>query len=81
VLDRRLAGSVSGRECRVLVVTPDYPPARGGIQLLIGRVVEHAERIRSRVVTLESPGSQVYDRERGDDVVRAPLHSVRRLSG
>lgn len=39
-------------EPRVLLVTPDYPPARGGIQYLLHGIVRHATRVRFRVVTL-----------------------------
>jgi len=37
---------------KVLLVTPDYPPARGGIQYLLHGLVRHATRVRFRVVTL-----------------------------
>jgi phosphatidylinositol alpha-1,6-mannosyltransferase len=37
---------------RVLAVTPDFPPAPGGIQVLCHRLVHHAELLRTRVVTL-----------------------------
>lgn len=36
---------------RVLLLTPDYPPARGGIQHLLAGIVRHATRARFRVVT------------------------------
>jgi len=36
---------------RVLLTTPDYPPARGGIQYLLHGIVRHATRVRFRVVT------------------------------
>jgi phosphatidylinositol alpha-1,6-mannosyltransferase len=42
-------------ELRVLVLTPDYPPARGGIQLLMDRLVRHWESVDARVVTLAGP--------------------------
>lgn len=41
-----------GGELRVLVLTPDYPPARGGIQLLMDRLVRHWEDVEAQVVTL-----------------------------
>jgi phosphatidylinositol alpha-1,6-mannosyltransferase len=44
---------------RVLLVTPDYPPARGGIQYLLAGIVRHATRVRFRVVTLSDHGSTV----------------------
>lgn len=40
---------------RVLLLTPDYPPARGGIQELLHGIVRHATRVRLRVLTL-APG-------------------------
>lgn len=40
---------------RVLVLTPDYPPAKGGIQLLLDRTVRNFERFDVHVVTLASP--------------------------
>lgn len=36
----------------VLLLTPDYPPARGGIQYLLHGIVRHATRVRFRVLTL-----------------------------
>lgn len=37
---------------RVLLVTPDYPPDRGGIQYLLHGLVRHATRVRFRVVAV-----------------------------
>ncbi len=55
---------------RVLLVTPDYPPARGGIQYLLHGIVRHASRVRFRVVTLGGrPGSI---EEEGVHVRRVP---------
>ena len=42
---------------RVLVLTPDFPPAHGGIQLVMDRLVRNWERIRPRVVTLAAAGA------------------------
>ena len=36
---------------RVLVLTPDYPPSSGGIQLLLSRIVENLRHSDARVVT------------------------------
>lgn len=41
---------------RVLLLTPDYPPTRGGIQYLLHGVVRHATRVRFRVVTFANGG-------------------------
>lgn len=57
-------------EPRVLVLTPDYPPAAGGIQLLVGRIVEHMSRLRPRVLTIDGPGASAYDDARDLDVLR-----------
>jgi phosphatidylinositol alpha-1,6-mannosyltransferase len=38
---------------RVLLVTPDFPPSRGGIQLVAGRLARHLDA-ETRVVTLGS---------------------------
>ena len=46
-------------EPRVLLVTPDYPPARGGIQYLLHGVVRHSTRVRFRVVTLGGGAGRV----------------------
>lgn len=55
---------------RVLVCTPDFPPARGGIQRLMGELAAHASRWDCRVVTLAHPAA-----------VAAPLEQVTRRVG
>lgn len=62
---------MTARPLRVLTVTPDYPPLMGGIQLLVNRVLQHAERIESRVVTITPGGMNGTDSAVGD-VRRAP---------
>ena len=58
---------------RALVLTPDFPPAPGGIQHLVHRTVSHAPGLTSRVVTLDTPGAEQFDREGELDVKRVPL--------
>jgi phosphatidylinositol alpha-1,6-mannosyltransferase len=60
-------------EPRVLVLTPDFPPAPGGIQLLVHRIVRHADRLRVRVVTVDGPGARRFDATSGLDVRRVGL--------
>jgi phosphatidylinositol alpha-1,6-mannosyltransferase len=62
-------------EVRVLVLTPDFPPARGGIQVLVHRLACHARLTDMRVVTLDGPGGRLFDRGESLDVRR-----VRRAS-
>lgn len=57
-------------EARILVVTPDFPPARGGIQVLVHRLVQNWRRSTVRVVTLDHPGAADFDEEADLDVVR-----------
>jgi phosphatidylinositol alpha-1,6-mannosyltransferase len=63
---------------RTLVLTPDFPPAPGGIQLLVHRVVTNAPGLKPRVVTLDAPGATEFDRAGDLDVTRVPLVSSRR---
>ncbi len=69
-----------GTEPRVLVLTPDFPPAPGGIQLLVHRIVRHAHRLRPRVVTLDAPGASEFDAADGLDVHRVGPGPERRLA-
>ena len=59
---------------RTLVLTPDFPPAPGGIQLLVHRVVRHAETLDCRVVTLSTGRDGDYE----DDL---PVRRVPNLPG
>lgn len=56
---------------RLLVLTPDYPPAAGGIQHVAERVVEHLDRgFEVRVVTLG------WEEGHEDGLQRVPVHRV-----
>jgi phosphatidylinositol alpha-1,6-mannosyltransferase len=52
---------MSERPLRVAVFTPDFPPARGGIQHLVHRLTEHLVRFRRVVVTIDHPGAPEFD--------------------
>lgn len=56
---------------RLLVITPDFPPAPGGIQLLVHRIVSGLTGFETRVVTLDSDGAREFDLASGLTVVRA----------
>ena len=61
---------------RLLVLTPDYPPAPGGIQHVAERVVHHLERgFEARVVTLGAGDG----RDNGVPVRRVPDRGSRRV--
>jgi phosphatidylinositol alpha-1,6-mannosyltransferase len=49
------------RSPRLLVITPDFPPARGGIQVLVHRLVSNLQGFQIRVVALDSPGARTFD--------------------
>lgn len=55
---------------RLLILTPDFPPARGGIQVLVHRLVEGLAGFEVRVVTLDSPGAAGFDAQAGIRVRR-----------
>lgn len=58
------------RKPRVLVVTPDFPPAFGGIQRLMHRLVRHFTRVETRVVTLGCEGAEAFDQAEALSTVR-----------
>jgi phosphatidyl-myo-inositol dimannoside synthase len=64
---------------RLLLITPDYPPAHGGIQTTAHRVATGIEGFDTRVVALGGPGARRFDAGSPTRVVRAP--SDRRLRG
>lgn len=57
---------------RALVLTPDFPPAPGGIQHLVHRTVTNAPKLESLVVTMATPGAEQFDREDEVEVKRVP---------
>lgn len=57
---------------RLLLLTPDYPPARGGIQALLHQLVGHLQGFDVTVVTLAAQGSGDFDARRRERVVRVP---------
>jgi glycosyltransferase involved in cell wall biosynthesis len=46
---------------RLLVMTPDFPPARGGIQLLAHRLAAGLRGFETRVLTLDCPEAERFD--------------------
>jgi phosphatidyl-myo-inositol dimannoside synthase len=56
---------------RVVLLTPDFPPAPGGIQVLMHRLVVNAHRLSVRVVSRRSAGAKSFDEAEPLDVRRA----------
>jgi phosphatidylinositol alpha-1,6-mannosyltransferase len=56
---------------RALILTPDYPPAPGGIQVLSERLAEGVRALSVRVVAISGVDASDYDRARPVNVTRA----------
>jgi phosphatidyl-myo-inositol dimannoside synthase len=46
---------------RVLIITPDFPPAPGGIQIMAHRLAAGMKRLEPLTVTLDCPGAAAFD--------------------
>jgi phosphatidylinositol alpha-1,6-mannosyltransferase len=57
---------------RVLVLAPDFPPASGGVQTLVHRVVAGWTRAEPIVVAGSSPGARAFDAQQPFAVHRVP---------
>jgi phosphatidylinositol alpha-1,6-mannosyltransferase len=55
---------------RLLILTPDYPPAPGGIQLVSERLAAGIDAWQTRVLAPAQPGASEYDEARGTAVRR-----------
>lgn len=64
---------MSAAPLRVLMVTPDFPPARGGIQTLMGKLSGHLPGAQVEVVTLAAAEDATCLEEPGVDVRRVRL--------
>jgi phosphatidylinositol alpha-1,6-mannosyltransferase len=60
---------------RLLLVTPDFPPARGGIQVLAHRLAVGLGGFETRVLALDSEGARRYDAASGIATRRVPAIS------
>lgn len=75
-----MAAPWRGEVVRVLLVTPDFPPARGGIQVSAHRLVSHLERATTRVLTLDGAGARDWDAAQGLDVRRVQIVRSHRVA-
>ena len=65
----------------MLLVTPDFPPGTGGIQVLLHRIAALASRVTVRVVTRSHAGAAAWDASSGLDVRRSPAVPGSRRAG
>jgi len=56
---------------RLLLLTPDFPPTHGGIQLVADRLATGLSGFETSVVTVDSPGARELDADRALVVRRA----------
>jgi len=72
--------SPRAREPRLLILTPDYPPAPGGIQLTAHRLAAGIEGFRTLVLAPGAPGAGGFDRGAGVAVRRVPAFGSSRAA-
>ncbi|HEY4451162.1 MAG TPA: glycosyltransferase family 4 protein [Solirubrobacteraceae bacterium] len=63
---------------RLLILTPDFPPAPGGIQLMAHRHAAGIAGFETRVLTLAGPGAEEFDRDSGCAVRRVGANALPR---
>lgn len=67
------SGVAAGKRMpRLLLVTPDYPPAHGGIQQSAHRLATGIGGFQRMVVTLDCAGARAFDARAGLAIRRAP---------
>ena len=57
---------------RVLMITPDFPPAPGGIQRVAHRLATNLSAVRSRVLTIDAAGARLWDAGRNTMSTASP---------
>src|ERR1019366_8625881 len=60
------------RRPQVLVITPDFPPEEGAIQILSHRIVSSMRTFEPTVVTLGAANAKAFDDQQGFRIVRVP---------
>jgi phosphatidylinositol alpha-1,6-mannosyltransferase len=64
------SASRPGDRPRLLIVTPDFPPAPGGIQVVAHRLAAGMRTLQTHVVAPDSPGAREFDATSGLQVRR-----------
>lgn len=63
---------------KTLVITPDFPPSRGGIQVLVHRLVSHAQGLGPVVLALGGDNARAFDSRDTLDVRRVSAFGASR---
>jgi phosphatidyl-myo-inositol dimannoside synthase len=63
---------------KLAILTPDFPPAPGGIQLMAHRFAAGITSFQTRVLTLDAPGADAFDRDSGCAVRRVGASALPR---
>jgi phosphatidylinositol alpha-1,6-mannosyltransferase len=63
----------AGRRPRLLLLTPDFPPAPGGIQVVAERLARGLEGFETTVLAPQAPGAREFDAGSGVQTIRVPL--------
>lgn len=74
---KRGVQDVAGERLKVLVLTPDFPPGRGGIQHLVARLTQSFDRSQVDVVTVDAEGEASEIAGAWTRVTRVPRLEVR----
>jgi phosphatidylinositol alpha-1,6-mannosyltransferase len=74
------AVSSEGDRPRLLVLTPDFPPAAGGVQVLAHRLAAGMAGFRTRVVALDGRDAAAFDAGGGLDIRRVAGPADRRAA-
>src|SRR5215203_1532746 len=77
---RRLARRATDVGVRALFVTPDFPPAQGGIQLLAHRLAKHLPSASVRVLTLHEEAAESFDRGSAVETMRVRVRAAPRAA-
>lgn len=67
------SAALGSRELRVLLITPEYPPALGGIQSLLHEITAAMPRASVMVLTPDAPGGAAFDEAAGVHAERVPI--------
>ena len=66
-------------DVKVLLVTPDFPPATGGIAVLLDHLARHARGWDTKVLTLGQPEADAFDASYPIEVSRVSSTEISRL--